>query len=133
MKKVARSGRGLYLASFIFLPSLPLIPSRELPAYEDLQCIAMKAETRAGIGRILRTYHRAMEVCRHAPNMTENDVPKYGYRWLALHNATVQIFTVDKAGHAYCRHYDFCYKQAGFLTETKKYIAMLKFGYQQLF
>lgn len=132
MKKVARNGHGWHVARFIFLPVLPLVPSLKPPSDRDLQTVIIKAETRAGIGRILRKYHHAMEACRHNPGITEVDVPKYGYRWLALHNASVQIFTVTHSGHSYCKHYDFCYKREGFLTSTTKYVAMKIFGYQQL-
>lgn len=133
MKKVAKNGRGWHLARFIFLPVLPTNPSLKTPPDEDLQAVTIKAETRSGIGRILRTYRHAMEVCRHSPGITADDVPKYGYRWLALHNAAVQIFTVTKAGNPYCKHYDFCYNRAGFLSSSTKYIAMKLYGYQQLF
>lgn len=132
MKKVAKNGRGTHFARFIFLPVLPLIPSLTPPPDNELQTVIIKAKTRAEIGRILRKYHYAMEVCRHNPGITEADVPKYGYRWLALHNATVQIFTLDKHENYYCKNYDFCYKRAGFLTPEKKYPTMKIFGYQQL-
>lgn len=132
MKKVARNGRGWHVARFIFLPVLPANPSLKKPTAEDLQSVIIKAESRTGIVRILRTYRHAMEVCRHNPGITEADVPKYGYRWLALHNATVQIFTVTKSGIAYCKQYDFCYKRAGFLTDRTKYVSMKLYGYQQL-
>lgn len=122
MKRLAHIGTGKHKIIFIWT-------GRDLKEY----CYTYHATSRAGIAKILKEFHRALNDIRQKLKSSNVEIiincldRQLSFFYIAAHNPTCKIKTRNRAGTAeYNREYQFNYSVNGYQTFSSMRKAVLK-------